>query len=674
MSSTTLNILAGLAGVLMSSTAPNILANESTDSVALAKNKAVIKNINLSTLSSSKAGFKITGTESSYTGSAVSYGDLNGDGFSDMIISAPGDAYGIKKGAVYVLYGKGGAFTDTAVTKANAQFTSNSSVNTGKSVSAGDINGDGIADLVVGATGSIFGSSDGEVFVVFGKTGGIGTLNLSSSAIKPSDGIRLSGGDTKILGYSVSSAGDFNGDGIDDLVIGAIAPYSKPAPGVAYIVFGGHDISSLDLGTLNGENGFKFSSLTSGDSLGGSVSSAGDINGDGYDDVIIGAPFADTSGTNSGASYVLFGKASGFDDLTTADLNGRNGFVVSGATDNNFSGFPVSGAGDFNGDGYSDLLITAPYADSVYVLFGKATGFSASLNVSSLTGKNGFKISGASFSKLGDSASNAGDVNGDGFDDILIGQTSDTGNAYVVFGKASGFSDLSISALNGQNGFKLTGVNDGDNTGGAVSSAGDLNGDGFDDLIVGASGVNNETGAAYVIQGKNFTNAVDFLGTTGVDKLTGTPIADVFVSGLGNDVLIGKGGADVIHAGKGQDIIQVSTLNFRLVDGGSGNDSLVLTGKNQTLNLADKHGRIKDIETINLTGSGNNTLVLTANAVLNLSSTSNTLKVLGNKGDSVTGISSAKGWVRGTNQGDFQYFYHGNAVVLVGLNVTVNFV
>ncbi len=658
----------------MSSTTLNILADDTTDSATL-KSKAAVKNINLSTLSSSKMGFKITGTESSYTGSSVSYGDLNGDGFSDMIIAAPGDAYGIKEGTAYVFYGDGGAFSNTSVTNADAKFTSSDSVNVGKSVSAGDINGDGIADLVVGATSSIFGYSDGEVFVLLGKKSGLGTIDLASGAnLDPSDGFRLSGGGTKILGYSVSGAGDFNGDGIDDLVIGAVAAYSKQAPGVAYIVFGADNISSLDLATLNGKNGFKFSSVTSGDSLGGSASSAGDINGDGYDDVIIGAPFADTSGTNSGASYVLFGKASGFADLTTADLNGKNGFVLTGADDNNFSGFPVSGAGDFNGDGFSDLIVTASYADSVYVVFGKATGFSASLNLGSLTGNNGFKISGTSFSKLGDSASSAGDVNGDGFDDILIGQTADAGNAYVVFGKASGFSNLSISAINGQNGFKLTGVNDGDNTGGAVSSAGDLNGDGFDDLIVGASGVNSETGAAYIIYGKNFNNAVDFLGTTGADTLTGTGLADVFVAGLGNDKLIGKGGKDVFHAGKGTDVISVSNLAFRLVDGGSGNDTLALTGKNQTLDLVDKHGLIQDIETINLTGSGNNTLALTANAVLNLSSTSNTLKVLGNKGDSITGISGADGWVHDANQGGFQHFHHDDAVVLVGLNVTVNFV
>ena len=131
-------------------------------------------------------------------------------------------------------------------------------------------------------------------------------------------------------------------------------------------------------------------------------------------------------------------------------------------------------------------------------------------------------------------------------------------------------------------------------------------------------------------------------------------------------------GADVFYGGASDDIIQVSDLNFQLVDGGTGNDILALAGSGLNLSLANVRGRISDIETIDLTGTGNNTLTLTPLDVLNLSDSSNTLKVDGNAGDHIVGLGSD--WTNGGIQSGFHTYTDGAAVLLVGVNVTTDFV
>jgi hypothetical protein len=155
------------------------------------------------------------------------------------------------------------------------------------------------------------------------------------------------------------------------------------------------------------------------------VSNAGDVNGDGFDDVIVGAPGADPNGRDSsGSSYVVFGKASGFSaTMDLSSLDGSNGFRLDGVSEYDFAGKSVSNAGDVNGDGFDDVIVGASYADpngdssgSSYVVFGKASGFSATMDLSSLDGEqwfsSGWSCQADDFS--GRIVSNAGDVNGDG--------------------------------------------------------------------------------------------------------------------------------------------------------------------------------------------------------------------------------------------------------------------
>jgi len=410
------------------------------------------------------------------------------------------------------------------------------------------------------------------------------TFNLS--ALNGSNGFAINGiaaGDRS--GSSVSSAGDVNGDGIDDLIIGArtASPNGISYAGQSYVVFGSNSgfVAGLDLSELNGSNGFAINGIVADDRLGSSVSSAGDVNGDGIDDLIIGANGADPNGISAaGQSYVVFGSNSGFGaGVNLSALNGSNGFAINGIAAYNSSGFSVSSAGDVNGDGFDDLIIGAfgadpngiNFAGSSYVVFGSNSGFGAGLNLSELNGSNGFAINGIAASDFsGTSVSSAGDVNGDGFDDLIIGAFRadpngilGAGQSYVVFGSNSGFAEgLDLSELNGSNGFAINGIAERDFSGYSVSSAGDVNGDGFDDLIIGAYRADPngilDAGSSYVVFGSNsgFSASLklsELNGSNGfaINGIAADDLSGISVSSAGdvngdgfNDLIIGAWFAD----------------------------------------------------------------------------------------------------------------------------------
>jgi hypothetical protein len=332
-------------------------------------------------------------------------------------------------------------------------------------------------------------------------------------------------------GYKVSSAGDVNGDGFDDLIVGA--PMGDNGGGTdageAYVIFGkASGFGTIDLTTLSPANGFMIQGDRAGDRAGWSVSAAGDVNGDGLADLIIGAPRGDNGGTDAGEAYVVFGKTTGFGAvLDLASLTPSDGFIIQGDTLIDQAGISVSSAGDVNGDGFDDLIVGAPGGDDggpnsgeAYVVFGKASGF-GTIDLTNLSAANGFIIQGdADADQTGWSVAAAGDVNGDGFDDLIVGAPMgdnggiDAGEAYVLFGKASGFGQvvgasrvIDLTNLTFPDGFIIQGDVLGDQAGWSVSAAGDINNDGFADLIVGApmgdDGGNN-AGEAYVIFGSAF--------------------------------------------------------------------------------------------------------------------------------------------------------------------------
>ena len=387
---------------------------------------------------------------------------------------------------------------------------------------------------------------------------------IQLSSLNGTNGFTINGvaaGDNS--GTSVASAGDINGDGFADLIIGA--PSADPngsLSGASYVVFGkasgfGNGLGNLDLATLTATDGFRIDGLVAGDQSGSTVASGGDINGDGFADLIIGSPFADPNGLTSGRSYVVFGKSTGFgSNVNLALLDGTNGFTVNGLLGADTSGSSVASAGDVNHDGFSDFIIGAPVASpngqfsgASYVVFGKASGFSANFNLATLNGTNGFKISGAAAGdSVGRSVASAGDFNGDGFADVIVGSeladhpgplNTPFGAAYVVYGNSTGLvANLVLDTINGINGFKIEGVAQGDHTGNSVASAGDINGDGYSDVIIGAdlatTANGSFSGTSYVVFGAatGFATGIALSALDGSNgfKLNGEGTLDV--SGL----------------------------------------------------------------------------------------------------------------------------------------------
>jgi hypothetical protein len=408
--------------------------------------------------------------------------DVNGDGLADLAVGAEGISHfgPSGPGSTFVYLGSASGPGTTPATALTGPDGAGGGF--GLSVaSAGDVDGDGFADLVVGTWVA------GRAYLYLGSA--VGIASTPATTLSGPDGANSS------FGWSVAGIGDVNRDGFGDVAVGAYGAASNT--GRAYLYLG--SASGLSATPATGLTGSE-----PGGNFGASIASAGDLNGDGYADLAVGARGPDGFMASSpGHAYLYLGSSTGLGATPATVLSGPDG--VGGA----FGG-SVGCAGDVNGDGYADVAVGAigvMGTGRVYVYLGGASGLGATAGAT-VTGPDGQQ------GAFGRSMS-AGDVNGDGYFDLAIGAdtvygpTPNYGRAYIVLGGPTGLAATPATTLTGP---------DGGNFGCSVAVAGDMNGDGYADLAVGAWAVASYTGSAYVYSGSaNGVGAAPTTTLTGPD-------------------------------------------------------------------------------------------------------------------------------------------------------------
>ena len=441
--------------------------------------------------------------------------DANGDGISDVVLGAKNsfqtDEYGGSadpKGSLSIIYGHRDVEKIEFISTIEGprfvgQFHGHY---LGAHFSdAGDFDGDGLSDVFY----TEFGSEGARPRsgIIFGD-GGLEFLDYVTS--DPNIGLVLPRTYNEIYGFGLHSSniGDINGDGIDDI---GVASFDYTAD--VYIFSSSPE--NRDVGqnwsSVRDIPGFHISGpLTRFASV--SVSSAGDINNDGIDDLIFGA--SAVLGANdrykSAELFVVYGSVSPFGShLGFEDIAGEVGFKIADDSADRWSLDWISSAGDINADGIDDVIVGSDYRGGLaFVIYGSAIGFDDVFDLSALDGSNGFIIVGVDGLSAGEGI---GDFNGDGIDDIVLGDgrassrgQENAGAAYVVFGSSNGFEPLfDLSSLDGESGLRIDGRSAGDGLGWSVDGAGDMNGDGFGDVVIGAPGA----GEAYIVFGQSSEGA-----------------------------------------------------------------------------------------------------------------------------------------------------------------------
>jgi hypothetical protein len=479
--------------------------------------------------------------------SVATAGDVNGDGYSDVIVGAPYfDGGQTDEGRAEVYPGSIMGLEHVPIwVKESAQ----ASAEYGYSVAtAGDVNGDLYADIIVGAPKYDHGQTDeGGAWIYHGS---------ASGPHSAPDNFDAGNQDYAYFGWSVATAGDVNGDGYADVIVGAPCYHAGgTCEGRVWVWHG----SSAGIST---SHTWQAESNQTSAWMGYSVGTAGDVNGDGYADVIVGAPYYNAPTTNEGAAFVWHGSESGVNNDVDGDPTNAAWMV-----DSNYSsaqmGYSVSTAGDVNGDGYADVIVGAPFYTNGHTEEGAAWVYHGSETGLSTAYANKDEANQA-FSWFGYSVAMAGDVNGDGYADIIVGAPHwnegavDNGVAFLWYGHASGVSTVRD--------WKVVGEWNDSWYGASVATAGDVNGDGYSDVIIGAPGDLSEWGSAYAYYGSasslaeaaGWTKASDrenalfgfSVGTAG--DVNGDGYADVIVGAPHWDEgHVAEGGAWVYHGKEG---------------------------------------------------------------------------------------------------------------------------
>ena len=616
-------------------------------------------NVNVSNLDGEN-GFALAGDDDTDgLATSVSFaGDVNGDGIDDFIVGDPygGDSYDAgpngpvsSEGVSYVVFGQADDEFGTSSFGAELVASNLSSgadgftlrpvevgARSGRDVSnVGDFNGDGMDDFAISAPYK--GHEDareGSVYIVFGDSNGFdGSFDLET--LDGTNGIEIAATNRSNdrFGYQISEAGDVNGDGFDDVVMTSLFGYST------VLVFGtDNNVETIDIDDLKTSEGFELK----GTAL--SISGGGDINGDGFDDLLI---------SSDRAAYVLLGAPNVADRVNDLDYSysygdytyvydnfigslnpdfggdGSVGFYITESLDppedgpSSESGINVAMIGDVNGDGFDDILISdsqygyredegresgegeegveesgSRIPGKAWVVFGGediSTGdVAGAVELDALDGTNGFEVTGANVFQLGEIVAAAGDVNGDGFDDFLIAETGGDGESEEGGEGEEGEGGRQEGGGEGEEGGGEGEPREGDVQPAAIR------------------------GTAYLIFGQDFAGAAGVVGSSGDDDLT------VGVTG-------------VVKAGAGDDTIRINSTDVFRIDGGAGSDSLVLAGSGLNLDLSSQQANaIQNIETIDLTGSGDNTITLNHFQAGRILGNSSVLQINGDAGDTVT--------------------------------------
>ncbi|MCY2960771.1 MAG: FG-GAP-like repeat-containing protein [Planctomycetota bacterium] len=418
-----------------------------------------------------------TGAGTSYIGKGQTAGDVNGDGFTDLIVSAPGfDGGAVDEGHVWVFYGHPSGPSVTPDWQGSGSGAAGGLY--GRAVAGvGDVNHDGFDDIAITATGI----GGGKLFLYFGSAAGLGPVGDPSNADFTYTG-------QQSFGMMVNAAGDVNGDGYDDVIVGAQLEDVGALidAGRAYVFLGGPTGP-----VVSATNPWIQDGTQAGAQFGTGAATAGDVNADGYSDIIIGEPLRDSG---NGLAYAYYGGPN-FATDHTADWT-----RAEGAPQGQLFGVSVFTAGDVNGDGFNDVVVGAMFLTLgtnqegvAYVYHGGPGG---------LSGPNGQGQSSYSNARYGCSVSTAGDVDADGFADVIVGAYSyptagnNSGGAFILHGSPSG---ISASGTTGQQILSAPGPVC--YFGQIVGSAGDVNGDGFGDVIVQSPGFNSDAGLYQVFFG-----------------------------------------------------------------------------------------------------------------------------------------------------------------------------
>jgi len=434
--------------------------------------------------------------ERDYAGESIAYaGDVDGDGLGDILIAAEeNDDSGTGAGKVYLILGK----TLTGISSladADYIFTGESAGDSAGIIvaSAGDVDGDGLSDIMIAATGNDEADSyAGKVYIFLAGSLVPGTVSVATADFS------LTGQGGELAGISIGGAGDIDSDGLDDVLISANNYISRGTAynGTSYIILG----KSLTSGTQP---------LTSADYIinaepvvtsrgSAKVASAGDVDGDGLNDILIGINACDDVATGAGKAYIILNSSLslGTSSVTSAQYMFTGDSAIQGV------GSEISSVGDVDGDGKDDILI---FSDANAYLFLAGSMSYGTTSVSSADYIFEAEVSG---SPLDVSVANIGDIDGDGLSDILIGDANfadgtslNVGKAYLFLAKSLVARTTSLANAD----YIFSGINEQDEAGDSVSSAGDVNGDGTTDIIISSRGYNQSSstdrskGIVYVI-------------------------------------------------------------------------------------------------------------------------------------------------------------------------------